>query len=146
MLPAPLSRDPRIGHTDAIARYLTPTERRQLTVLTEERAVALTTGDKAKEGEISSAILALYERGGEARIADVKLQTNEQIKYSGTFMNGMAIAIFSVGALAPVLGSFVPGSPYSNNIPLLAGVSMGCFLASLGLHLLVRQMLRRLKA
>jgi hypothetical protein len=127
MPPARLSREPLRGHSEVVGKYLTPTERRELARLSEERALAIEADNKTEEGRLSSAILELYERGNEARLADIKLQTNEQIRSSATFLNGMAIATFSVGALTPMLGALVPGSPYSNNLLPLAQVSGGCF-------------------
>ena len=119
---------------------------RELAALRPQRDSAKADGDHAPVAELSVKIIDIVERESAAAAADVKLRTNEQVKFSATFVNGMATAIFTAGVATPVLGIFVPGSPYATNLTLLGEVSGGCFLTPLALYIIVRQMLRRLRA
>lgn len=67
---------------------------------------------------------------------------NEQTKLTATFLNGLAIAIFAVGGLAPIFSNLynpdgIPGLVYL--------VSSVCFLTAAGIHWVARQVLRGLK-
>lgn len=137
---------PALRSQKSIALYAGTPASRELADLRQQREAAKARGDIATVAELSVKILDLVERESAAAAADVKLQTNEQVKYSGTFVNGMATAIFTAGVATPVLGIFAPGSPYATNLTLLGEVSGGCFLTAVALHLIVRQMLRRLRA
>lgn len=67
---------------------------------------------------------------------------NEQTKLLATYLNGIAIAVFAVGSLAPVFSSI-----YGSSGPswLLALTSTLCVIASATLHLIARRVLRRLE-
>jgi len=72
----------------------------------------------------------------------MSLIRNEQTKLTATFMNGIAIAIFAVGGLAPVFSSlYSAGGPST----FLIAMSIVCFSASTALHYLARKTLRRLE-
>jgi hypothetical protein len=58
----------------------------------------------------------------------------------------MAAGIFTAGVATPVIGIFAPGSLYAANPLLLGEVSGGCFITAMALHMVVRAMLRRLRA
>lgn len=66
---------------------------------------------------------------------DEKLIHNERRKLRATFLNGIAIAVFAIGGLAPALSAL-----YGNmgNAPtlLLMAISAICFLAAIALHYL----------
>ena len=67
---------------------------------------------------------------------------NEQTKLLATYLNGLGIAVFAVGSLAPVFTSL-----YGDRRPtgFMAFVSILCLLASACLHLIARRVLRRLE-
>ena len=69
----------------------------------------------------------------------------EQIKLTATYMNGLAIAFFAFGVLAPMFSVFYASSQRTNGANLVIGVAV-CFLASIALHLLGRRTLRGLKS
>lgn len=52
----------------------------------------------------------------------------------------------TAGIATPVIGLFAPGSPYATESHLLVRISTGCFVVAVALHMVVRAMLRRLKA
>lgn len=114
--------------------------------LWEQRERAQNAGNTALAAEVSAEILALVSQRAKAVADDVKLQTNEQIKYGCTLVNTMAASVFTAGVATPLIGIFAPGSPYAADYTLLAKVSFGCFLTAMVLHMVVRAMLRRLKA
>jgi hypothetical protein len=67
---------------------------------------------------------------------------NEQTKLLATFLNGLGIALFAVGGLAP-LSSVI----YANRAPdwrQVLGVLI-CFFGAFALHYLARNVLTRLK-
>lgn len=66
---------------------------------------------------------------------------NEQTKLTATFLNGMAIAMFAVGGLAPSIGMAAGSVPASVLVVILMGY---CLAASTALHLIARRILRRL--
>lgn len=66
---------------------------------------------------------------------------NEQTKLTATFLNGLAIALFAVGGLAPSLGMASGSVPASLLVIFLMGY---CLIASLALHLIARRFLRRM--
>lgn len=71
----------------------------------------------------------------------MSLILNEQTKLSATFINGIAIAMFAVGGLAPVFSSLNgPNGP----TPILLYTSGICFILALALHYVARRVLRRL--
>lgn len=67
---------------------------------------------------------------------------NEQTKLLATYLNGLGVAVFAVGSLAPVFSSL-----YGDRGPsaFMAVVSILCVLASGILHLMGRRVLRRLE-
>lgn len=67
---------------------------------------------------------------------------NEQTKLTATYLNGVAIAVFAVGGLAPVFSSLYGTTGPTN---FLLAMSVVCFLASLSLHWIARTILRRLE-
>ena len=72
-----------------------------------------------------------------------KLVDNERIKLSATYLNGIAIALMTAGVLAPLVG--VVSSAATQVRPWqLAAVVVSCMLASGGLHLIARRLLKGL--
>ncbi|MDO5613625.1 MAG: hypothetical protein Q4G14_10355 [Paracoccus sp. (in: a-proteobacteria)] len=67
---------------------------------------------------------------------------NERTKLTATFINGLAIAIFAVGGLAPL---FSAAYGTSNAGWRLAVGSLACFAGSAALHLLARRILKGLE-
>ncbi|MBB4123278.1 amino acid transporter [Martelella radicis] len=67
---------------------------------------------------------------------------NERIKLLATFLNGLGIAVFGVGGLAPVFSSLnsATGTPL-----FLIPVSIICFLTAGALHYVASTILKRLK-
>ncbi|KZD09319.1 amino acid transporter [Oceanibaculum pacificum] len=72
----------------------------------------------------------------------MSLVHNERIKLSATWLNGLSIAIFAVGGFAPLLTRLYDGRTLDKS---LLGISVSCFLAAFGIHLIARAVLRRLK-
>ena len=66
---------------------------------------------------------------------------NEQTKLTATFINGMAVATFAVGGLAPIFSTIYGQNDPTWTLLALCGV---CFLTALGLHLLARGVLKGL--
>ncbi len=60
---------------------------------------------------------------------------NERLKLTAAFLNGIAIAILNVGALAPLLNWIVGSMNSSVHLMILAGVSLVCILLAAMLHL-----------
>lgn len=143
MLPALLRRTPQKG---ALGEGLNVVDFHELQNLVERRRGAAAAGDAALDGQLSTRIVGLLERAAQTRAADEKLQSNERIKYTATFLNAMAAAIVSAGVATPTIGLFVPGSPYASNPTLLVELGGGCFLFATVLHIFVRRMLRLLRA
>jgi hypothetical protein len=66
---------------------------------------------------------------------------NERAKLSATFVNGVAIALFAVGGLAPVVGQIQNGDrPLGTTI-----FAAGCVAGAFGLHLVARWLLRGMR-
>lgn len=114
--------------------------------LQSERDDALASGDQAKADLLGREIAEVVERGDAVREADLKLRSNERIRYTATLINNVATTVVSLGIAAPLLGVFVPGSPYSDHLSLLGEVSGACALIATVLHIIVRWMLRGLRA
>jgi hypothetical protein len=72
------------------------------------------------------------------------LVRNERLKLFATYLNGLGIALFAVGGLAPLF-SVLYGSTSGNPMGFVAAVSASCFIASVALHLLGSFILRGLK-
>jgi multisubunit Na+/H+ antiporter MnhB subunit len=65
---------------------------------------------------------------------------NEQSKLTATYLNGLAIALAAVGGLSPIVG-FAQGTMSST---VLSIVCPTCWVASMGVHLWARSVLRKL--
>lgn len=72
----------------------------------------------------------------------MSLIRNEQTKLLATYLNGIAVAVFAVGSLAPAFSGIYGNSGLSW---LLAITSMLCIFVSGTLHLIARRVLRRLE-
>jgi hypothetical protein len=70
-----------------------------------------------------------------------KLVRNEQVKLTAGYLNGLSMAFSGVGGITPIIAVALSG-PLSPVILLLVP---GCIAASVGLHLLAKQTLRRLE-
>ncbi|MBB3811453.1 MFS-type transporter involved in bile tolerance (Atg22 family) [Pseudochelatococcus contaminans] len=68
---------------------------------------------------------------------------NERTKLTSTYLNGIAIATFAIGALAPTV-SVGNGSATASSIAVTL-ISVICITASLGLHFFARHLLGRLE-
>ncbi len=68
---------------------------------------------------------------------------NERTKLTATFLNGLAVAIFAVGGLAPAFTTLYGDRPVA--LPLALGVLV-CLLASGALHYWARRSLRGLRS
>ncbi|WP_342150526.1 amino acid transporter [Methylorubrum sp. SB2] len=69
---------------------------------------------------------------------------NERAKLSATYVNGLAIATFAVGGLAPLIALLSAGTPASAGAGLIYGLAGFCWIISGALHLLARGILREL--
>ncbi len=69
---------------------------------------------------------------------------NERTKLTATYVNGLAIALFAIGGLAPVFSSLYTGAATGPTLFLML-VSVICFLVSAALHYLARRILTALK-
>lgn len=67
---------------------------------------------------------------------------DERVKLSATWLNGLSIAIFAVGGFAPMLTRLYDGRALDKS---LLAIAAGCFLAAFAIHLMARDILRRLK-
>jgi len=67
---------------------------------------------------------------------------NERLKLAATFLNGLGIALFAVGGLAPVFSNL-----YGPNPPgfLLIFVSVICFASAFALHYAGSRLLKDLR-
>ncbi len=73
--------------------------------------------------------------------AKAKLVENERIKLSATFLNGAAVAIFAVGAFAPIVSA--TSQPHPGFAPSVAGLVSLAF--SIYTHFQARRILKDLK-
>ncbi|MEM6382948.1 MAG: amino acid transporter [Pseudomonadota bacterium] len=73
---------------------------------------------------------------------DEKLVHNERVKLYATFLNGLGIALFAVGGLAPLFSS-VYGPQGVQPATLI--ISLLCILVAFALHYGARRHLRRLR-
>jgi hypothetical protein len=71
-----------------------------------------------------------------------KLVQNEQRKLSATYLNGIAIALITVGVLAPIV-ALLTGALSSPVVGL--SLAAGCIVLSFGIHSGARQILKRLE-
>ena len=68
----------------------------------------------------------------------------EKIKLSATYLNGIAVAVFAVGGFAPL---FTAGRPHPGDgeaFLTFVGLTVGCWIASAGIHYFARSILDRL--
>lgn len=72
----------------------------------------------------------------------MSLIRNEQTKLTATFLNGIAIAVFAVGGLAPVFSSLYGDQGVPTFLLAVSGV---CFFTALALHYGARLVLRSLE-
>lgn len=73
--------------------------------------------------------------------AQRKLVNNERLKLLATFVNGMGIATFAVGGLAPLISSIYGPLGLTSFVVLTSAI---CFLAAFILHYAGSLFLRRL--
>lgn len=69
---------------------------------------------------------------------------NERIKLLATYLNGLAIAVFAVGALAPIFSSLYGSSSGGQSRTVIA-IAMICVVLSAALHFIASLILRRLQ-
>lgn len=67
---------------------------------------------------------------------------NERIKLFATFLNGIGVAVFAVGGLAPLIATF---NGASNHSRLLLFTSSLCILGAFALHSLASAILTRMR-
>lgn len=67
----------------------------------------------------------------------------EQVKLFATWLNGVAIATFAVGGIAPTVATISSDAGKFNFT--LASLVLGSILVSMVLHLMARKILRRLE-
>ena len=73
----------------------------------------------------------------------MSLVHNEQAKLTATYFNGLAIALFAVGGVAPVL-SYVFGSMKDQPLWAVTLAAAICVIVSAALHVFARRILRNL--
>ena len=74
----------------------------------------------------------------------MSLVHNEQTKLTATYLNGVAIALFAVGGLAPIVAALSLSMPPAP-LPVALVLSLVCNGASVILHSLARRALNGLK-
>ena len=79
---------------------------------------------------------------GEAEDGQATLVRNERLKARATYLNGLAVAILAVGALAPIAASISTFSRPSIAASILAFI---CVLLSYGLHYFAMNVLEGLR-
>jgi hypothetical protein len=70
------------------------------------------------------------------------LVRNERTKLTATYLNGLAIAVFAVGALAPSISA---ASSQARLWPVIAPTIVICILISAALHFAARRSLKGLE-
>jgi hypothetical protein len=73
----------------------------------------------------------------------MSLVENERAKLAATYFNGLAIALATVGGIAPWIAFLVQGS--DPGAVRLVAISILCISLSVGLHYLGRRALKRLR-
>jgi len=76
-------------------------------------------------------------------VATMSVVHNEQTKLTATYLNGMAIALFAVGGLAPMF-SYAFGSMTGRPLWTVVFTAAICLISSAILHLVARRSLREL--
>ena len=74
----------------------------------------------------------------------MSLVHNEKVKLTATYLNGLAIAVFAVGGLAPIV-AIVSGTTQSVTATSVVILTSICVCLSAGLHLGARRTLRKLE-
>ena len=74
-----------------------------------------------------------------------KLINNERAKLTATYLNGLAVAVFAVGGLAPIFSTLYGSTPLSVPLSVLTWSSMLCWMASGVLRLTARRRLTDLE-
>lgn len=74
-----------------------------------------------------------------------KLISNERAKLTATYLNGLAVAVFAVGGLAPIFSTLYGSTPLSVPLYVLTWSSMLCWIASGVLRLTARRFLTELE-
>lgn len=67
----------------------------------------------------------------------------ESAKLTATYVNGFAIAVAAIGGLAPIINAVYATEPMLLEPWQIAGVSIGCFVASAVLHIAAKCYLKR---
>ncbi|MGU3466618.1 amino acid transporter protein [Methylobacterium sp. C33D] len=73
---------------------------------------------------------------------DEKLVANERIKFTSTYANGLAVAIFAVGGFAPFISTALSDSPHFATV--LVAMAIGWIMTGVILWV-VRHALRNLR-
>lgn len=73
-----------------------------------------------------------------------KLIANERTKLSATYTNGLAVAVFAVGGLAPIFSTAFSSVPLGVPAWVVPASASVCWVASAVLHLVARRFLRDL--
>ncbi|PSJ60489.1 amino acid transporter [Kumtagia ephedrae] len=73
----------------------------------------------------------------------MSLIRNERLKLFATYLNGLAIALFAVGGLAPVFSTLYGTVTNSSTISVVV-VSVICLVVSAALHWMASLVLKRL--
>jgi hypothetical protein len=74
----------------------------------------------------------------------VSLVHNERVKLTATYLNGLAIAVFAVGGLAPVV-AIVSGTVQAGAATGISVLAAICVTVIAGLHIVARRLLKGLK-
>ena len=74
----------------------------------------------------------------------MSLVRNEQVKLTATYLNGLAIATFAVGGLAPLV-ALVSGTTQQTALTLILISSIICVSGSAALHLIAKRHLKGLR-
>ena len=72
----------------------------------------------------------------------MSLVRNERTKITATYLNGIAIAIFAIGSLAPIVGAANAQASIGGTLMISAGI---CASASVVIHLFSRRLLKGLQ-
>jgi hypothetical protein len=75
-------------------------------------------------------------------ISFMSLIENERVKLTATYINGVAIAVFAIGSLAPSVASLTSSAGY---LPETGLAATGCIAASGALHFTARRILKGLR-
>lgn len=75
----------------------------------------------------------------------MSLVHNEQTKLRATYLNGLAIAVFAVGGLAPAFNALYATAPGRMPDWGVATLSLACLLISTAIHLAAMRVLRELR-